>query len=180
MIQSGKISALFDTIDLQSQEQPRESGEQPMSHQSKELDTLSTELRFEKDLLALVNAIHAATDNNAIMLGLREQILDAYQVEMATIFLVDIRRKHLASWLLLPGEFLKRIELPINRKSVCGYVARTRETVNIQDVYDKEELKNIDQALTFLHPGTRKQIHGRSSSLPPPLPTKTLSWVSSS
>ncbi|MBU0960818.1 MAG: GAF domain-containing protein, partial [Proteobacteria bacterium] len=120
-----------------------------MSHSSQELDTLSTELRFEQDLHTLVNAIHSATDNNTIMLGLREQILDVYQVEMATIFLVDIRRKHLASWLLLPGEFLKRIELPINRESVCGYVAMTRETLNIQDVYDTDELKNIDPALKF-------------------------------
>ncbi len=149
MIQSGNIPALFDKIDLHSEEQLSEPGGEPMTQCPQQLDSLSTELRFEQDLLTLVNAIHTAPDNNTIMLGLREQILDVYHVEMATIFLVDIRKKYLASWLLLPGDFLKRIELPINRESVCGYVAKTRETINIHDVYDTDELKNIDPALTF-------------------------------
>ncbi len=68
-----------------------------MSHNSDEFDLLSTELHFEKKLLELVNAIHAATDINSIMLGVRQQILGVYQIEMATIFLVDARRKKLVS-----------------------------------------------------------------------------------
>ena len=80
-----------------------------MSHQSDELDLLSAELHFEKNLLTLVNAIHAATDTNSIMLGVRQQILDVYQIEMATIFLVDAQKKKLVSFLLLPGEFIQKI-----------------------------------------------------------------------
>lgn len=120
-----------------------------MSHQSDELDLLSTEIHFDKDLLALVNAIHAATDTNSILLGVRQQILDVYQVEMATIFLVDTSRKKLNSWLLLPGEFLQKISLPITPESITGYVAVTSETLNIHDVYDTDELQNIDPALKF-------------------------------
>jgi type II secretory ATPase GspE/PulE/Tfp pilus assembly ATPase PilB-like protein len=124
-------------------------GGYPMSHQPEELDLLSTELRFEKKLLTLVNAIHAATDTNSIMLGVRDQILDVYQVEMATIFLVDARKRQLVSWLLLPGEFLQKICLPINTKSITGYVAATQETINIHDVYDTDELQDIDPSLKF-------------------------------
>lgn len=120
-----------------------------MSHQSDELDLLSTESHFEKDLLALVNAIHAATNTNSILLGVRQQILDVYQVEMATIFLVDASRKKLNSWLLLPGEFLQKISLPITPESITGYVAVTSETLNIRDVYDTDELQNIDPVLKF-------------------------------
>lgn len=120
-----------------------------MSPQSDELDLLSIELHFEKKLLALVNAIHAATDINSIMLGVRQQILDVYQVEMATIFLVDSRKKLLNSWLLLPGEFLQKISLPITPESITGYVAATSETINIHDVYDTDELQRIDSTLKF-------------------------------
>ena len=120
-----------------------------MSPQSDELDILSTGLHFEKKLLALVNAIHAATDTNSIMLGLRQQILDVYQVEMATIFLMDVSKKKLNSWLLLPGEFLQKISLPVTPESITGYVAVTSETVNVHDVYDTDELQNIDPALKF-------------------------------
>lgn len=120
-----------------------------MSHQSDEIDLLSAELHFEKNLLTLVNAIHAATDTNSIMLGVRQQILDVYQIEMATIFLVDAKKKELVSWLLLPGEFLQKISLPITPESITGYVAATRETINIHDVYDTDELQHIDSALKF-------------------------------
>ncbi len=120
-----------------------------MSHHPEELDLLSTELCFEKNLLTLVNAIHAATDTNSIMIGVRDQILDVYQVEMATIFLVDARKKQLVSWLLLPGEFLQKITLPINTESITGYVAETKETISIHDVYDTDELQNIDPSLKF-------------------------------
>ncbi len=120
-----------------------------MSHHPKDFDRLSQELSFEKNLLTLVNAIHAATDTNSILLGVRNQILDVYQVEMATIFLVDARKKQLVSWLLLPGEFLQKICLPINIESITGYVASTQETLNIRDVYDMDELYHIDPSLKF-------------------------------
>jgi type II secretory ATPase GspE/PulE/Tfp pilus assembly ATPase PilB-like protein len=120
-----------------------------MNQQSDELDLLSPGLNFEKNLLALVNAIHAAADTNSIMLGVRQQILDVYQVEMATIFLVDVRKKALVSWLLLPGEFLEKISLPITSESITGHVAVTSETVNIHDVYDTDELQHVDSALKF-------------------------------
>ena len=135
-----------------------------MSHQSDELDLLSAELHFEKNLLTLVNAIHAATDTNSIMLGVRQQILDVYQIEMATIFLVDAQKKKLVSWLLLPGEFLQKISLPITTESITGYVAATRETINIHDVYDTDELQHIDTALKFSALWDQK-AHVRSKQL---------------
>lgn len=120
-----------------------------MSQQSEELDLLSTELCFEKSLLALVNTIHAASDTNSIMLGVRQQILDVYQVEMATIYLVDSKTKQLVSWLLLPGESLQKISLNISLQSIAGYVATRKEIVNIHDVYDASELEDVDNSLKF-------------------------------
>lgn len=101
--------------------------------------------RFKK----LVNDIHAASSPNAIMVGLRNKILDLYQVEMATIFMLDSRRNKLVSWVLLPGEALSRIRMDINRSSITGFVAETRRPLNISNVYDKDELKAIDSSLTF-------------------------------
>ncbi len=101
--------------------------------------------RFKK----LVNEIHAASSPNAIMVGLRNKILDIYQVEMATIFMLDAKRGDLVSWVLLPGDSLSRIRMKINRSSITGFVAETKLPLNITDVYDKEELIAIDPSLTF-------------------------------
>ena len=101
--------------------------------------------RFKK----LVNEIHAASNPNAIMVGLRNKILNIYNVEMATIFLVDAKKNKLVSWVLLPGNSLSKIRMDINRLSITGFVAKTRQMLNITNVYDKDELQTIHQTLTF-------------------------------
>lgn len=108
-------------------------------------DRLRYELRFKK----LANAIHAAANFNEIMVGLRDQILAVYNVEMATIYLVDPPKKEIYSWVVLPGEVIKRIRIPINTQSIAGYVAATGRTVNIKDVYNSLELMNIDADFKF-------------------------------
>ena len=101
--------------------------------------------RFKK----LVNEIHAASTPNAIMVGLRNKILNIYSVEMATIFLVDAKKNKLVSWVLLPGDSLRKIRMDINRSSITGFVAETKQTLNISNVYDKDELMAIDPSLLF-------------------------------
>lgn len=105
----------------------------------------SYNLHFKK----LVNEIHSAATPNAIMVGLRNKILKIYQVEMATIFLVDAKNHKLVSWVLLPGDSIRKIRKNINRTSIIGYVAETKKMLNISDVYDEKELHAIDQSLTF-------------------------------
>lgn len=101
--------------------------------------------RFKK----LVNEIHSASTPNAIMVGLRNKILKIYNVEMATIFLMDAKHNKLVSWVLLPGDSLKKIRKDINRTSIIGFVAETKKTLNISDVYDEEDLKKVHPTLTF-------------------------------
>ncbi|MDH3393957.1 MAG: GspE/PulE family protein, partial [Desulfobulbaceae bacterium] len=108
-------------------------------------ERLSYALRFKK----LANAIHSAPDINAIQVGLQEQILNLYDVVMATIYLVDSSKKRLSSWVVLPGKNLKRIRIPIDSKSIAGYVALTGKVVNIRNVYEPLELLNIDPDLKF-------------------------------
>ncbi|MCL7487165.1 MAG: Flp pilus assembly complex ATPase component TadA [Desulfobulbaceae bacterium] len=108
-------------------------------------ERLSYELRFKK----LANAIHTATSPNEIMVGLRSQILDVYNVEMATIFLIDAARMELVSWVMLPGDFLRKIRVPVDKTSISGYAAATRDVVLINDAYDRASLRLIDPELRF-------------------------------
>ncbi len=120
-----------------------------MDEASKQYDDVSRKLDYEQDFKKLANAIHMARAPNDIMVGLQDQILNVYQVEMATIFLVDTKKMQLVSWVLLPGEFLGKIRVPVDKTSIVGYAATTREIVVIQDAYDKDELKQIDPELRF-------------------------------
>lgn len=104
---------------------------------------------FETHFKKLVNEIHSAPNPNAIMVGLRNKILKIYDVEMATIFLVDAKKNQLVSWVLLPGNALRKIRLPINRSSIIGFAGETRTTLNISNVYDRDELSRIHPTLSF-------------------------------
>lgn len=112
-------------------------------------EDVSRQLGFERHFKKLANAIHMARTPNDIMVGLRDRILEVYQVEMATIFLVDTKKMQLVSWVLLPGQFLGKIRVPVDKTSIVGYAANTRETVVIRDAYDREELRQIDPELRF-------------------------------
>lgn len=107
------------------------------------------EKAFDTLFKKLMNEIHAASSPNAIMVGLRNKILKVYEVEMATIFLVDAKKNQLVSWVLLPGDALSKIRMNIGRDSIVGFVAESRRTLNINNVYDEEELGRIHPTLTF-------------------------------
>ena len=104
---------------------------------------------FDERFKKLVNEIHAASTPNEIMVGLRNKILNIYNVEMATIFLIDARKNILVSWVLLGTNSLRKIRMDVNRSSITGFVADTRQILNISNAYDKEELQKIHSTLVF-------------------------------
>jgi type II secretory ATPase GspE/PulE/Tfp pilus assembly ATPase PilB-like protein len=115
----------------------------------KKLSEIAVKPKFALRFKKLVNDIHAAPDLNAIQLGLRQQILNLYDAEMATIYLVNAGKREIFSWVVLSGERLRQIRLPINCKSIAGYVAKTGKIINVSNVYDQMELLNIDPELSF-------------------------------
>ncbi|MFZ5798075.1 MAG: ATPase, T2SS/T4P/T4SS family [Thermodesulfobacteriota bacterium] len=104
---------------------------------------------FDKRFRRLVNAIHAAASPDGIMTALSDHILDDYHVEMASIYLVDAVKKQLVSWIVLPGNFLRKIRVPVDKRSIVGYCAATRSVVLVNNAYDREELEGIDPELRF-------------------------------
>jgi type II secretory ATPase GspE/PulE/Tfp pilus assembly ATPase PilB-like protein len=78
----------------------------------------------------------------------KDHILDLFKVESVNIFAVD-QSKNDIYIIGSEGNKLEKIRLPIDKKSIPGYVAATRDSVTIADVRNKEELKSIDKELTF-------------------------------
>ncbi|MCL7489335.1 MAG: GAF domain-containing protein [Desulfobulbaceae bacterium] len=93
--------------------------------------------------------INSAPSHDAIMTLLQGRLLDVCGVDMASVFLIDSLKMQLVSWLVLPGESLRKIRIPIDKTSVAGYTASAREQVFINDPYDKDELNGIDPGLKF-------------------------------
>jgi type II secretory ATPase GspE/PulE/Tfp pilus assembly ATPase PilB-like protein len=110
--------------------------------------SIDEKLRIRKELQDLTNRIHAAQNIKQILVDLKDGILNLFNAHSITIYVVDKARHEIFS-MFLAGTKLKEIRLPINNKSIAGFVANMGVAVNITDAYNQTELKNIDPELSF-------------------------------
>jgi type II secretory ATPase GspE/PulE/Tfp pilus assembly ATPase PilB-like protein len=104
--------------------------------------------KVRKELLDITNRIHAAQNIKQILVDLKGGILSIFNANSLTIYVVDKLRNEIYS-MFLAGTQLKEIRLPINNKSIAGYVANTGAVINIENAYNQKELKSIEAELTF-------------------------------
>ena len=115
---------------------------------NRELTELEEKLQQRKALIDITNRIHAARNIKQILVDLKDGILNLFSAHSITIYVVDWSRNEIFSMLLI-GTQVKEIRVPINNRSIAGYVANSGKVVNIADAYDAAELKCIDKELTF-------------------------------
>ena len=112
------------------------------------LSSLDEKLRIRKNLQDITNRIHAAQNIAQILVDLKDGILNLFNAQSITIYVIDKPRDEIYS-MFLAGSQLKEIRLPISSQSIAGYVANTYNIVNISDAYNSAELKALDFELTF-------------------------------
>jgi len=133
--------------------------------------------KVRKELLDITNRIHAAQNIKQILVDLKSGILNIFNANSLTIYVVDKIRNEIYS-MFLAGTQLKEIRLPINNKSIAGYVANTGAVINLENAYDQKELKSIEPELAFDDSWDRKPFK-RGRFLQRPFITTTNLWASS-
>ncbi len=113
-----------------------------------EVQKLEEQLALRGALQNITNRINAARDINQILVELKDEILGLFNAEAITIYVTDVPKSEIYS-LVMAGTDVKEIRVSINTKSIAGYVAYRRVSVNIGNAYDKKELKSIDKELAF-------------------------------
>jgi len=109
---------------------------------------LEDQLKYQKRLNNITNRIHSAKDTNAILLELHGDLLGFFDADRLTIYLVDGAKREIFSK-IMTGEEIREIRVSINYRSLAGYCAVCGKLLNIEDVYDIDELKRIDSRLNF-------------------------------
>ncbi len=109
---------------------------------------LEDRLAFEAQLRTLMNRMHEASNIDEILIFLKNDILNLFQVERATIFAVDDARNELYSK-AKHGDEIEEIRVPISEESLVGWSVKTKEMLTIRDAYDAGELSSIDHRLKF-------------------------------
>jgi Type II secretory pathway, ATPase PulE/Tfp pilus assembly pathway, ATPase PilB len=110
--------------------------------------SLERELDYRKRVSSITNQINAAESISAILMTLKDRILELLDAERLTIYAVDTKNQELYS-LHKVGDVPKEIRVPKSFGSIAGFAALSRKTVNIRDAYDSNELLKLHPNLRF-------------------------------
>jgi type II secretory ATPase GspE/PulE/Tfp pilus assembly ATPase PilB-like protein len=109
---------------------------------------LQERLANEQRLVHLIDRIHSAKTLDSIFIEIQGEMLTFFDADRMTLYAVDHDKKEIYSK-FLALDAVKEIRVPISAKSVAGFVALSRQTVNIADAYDPTELRRLSPELHF-------------------------------
>jgi type II secretory ATPase GspE/PulE/Tfp pilus assembly ATPase PilB-like protein len=109
---------------------------------------LQERLANEQRLVHLIDRIHSAKSLDTLFIEVQGEILTFFDADRMTLYAIDNDKKEIYSK-FLAIDSVREIRVPISPKSVSGFVALSKQTVNIADAYDAGELKKISPELSF-------------------------------
>lgn len=112
---------------------------------------ISNELNSLQNLQAVINKIHAANDIDEIMLEVSKDISALFNADRLTIYSLSEDKLFFTSRVKAGFDSFQDLKLPLTENSIMGYVGLQKKVINIEDVYNKSELKQIDPLLIFSH-----------------------------
>jgi len=115
------------------------------------IEELQDQIMRAHRIKQVMDRIHGAKDLDQIFVEFGELILDLVDAERLTLYAVDSDKKEIYSRYVDPEtpKEIKELRVPINEKSVAGYVAKNQEAVNVSDAHDRLEIAKINPDLTF-------------------------------
>src|SRR5450759_3413337 len=113
-----------------------------------QVEELLKNLEFHKSIQNINNRINSAESIKDIILEIKEDIRNLFNIHVLTIYVFDKVKKEIYS-MHLEDSAIKEIRLPVNNSSIAGYVANNKKMVLIADVYNERELKSINEQLKF-------------------------------
>ena len=106
-------------------------------------------LDFFRKLQAVTTRIHATSNLDEIMLDLGMEFCDLFDCDRFTLYAVTPDKEHIISKVKTGLTTFRDLRLSVAASSIAGYVALTRQRVNIADVYDDAELQRLSPKLHF-------------------------------
>ena len=106
-------------------------------------------LAFFKGLQGITTRIHAAADIDQIIVRLSSDICALFGADRLTIYTIDRAGESIIARVKTGIDAVEHMQLPISENSIAGFVAQSRRSLNIVDVYDDAELKAISPTLEF-------------------------------
>jgi len=130
---------------------------------------LGSRLAFFKNLQAVTNKIHATANIDEIMLELSQDVCALFNADRLTVYALSEDKTSIVSKVKTGLNSFRDLKLPIADQSIGGYVALSKKTINIRDVYDEAELMAINPSLRFLQEVDRRTGYRTKQMLVAPI-----------
>jgi type II secretory ATPase GspE/PulE/Tfp pilus assembly ATPase PilB-like protein len=111
---------------------------------------LTFEALFYRQLHHVTARIHETENLEQIMLEASQDICKLLNADRLTLYAVNDDQTAIVSKIKTGLNSSSDLKLPISPQSIAGYVAFSRKSLNLPDVYDDDALKQVHPALTFL------------------------------
>jgi type II secretory ATPase GspE/PulE/Tfp pilus assembly ATPase PilB-like protein len=115
---------------------------------SPQVEELLKNLEFHKSIQNITNRINNAENIKEIIIDLKEDIRNLFNIYFLTIYTIDKTNKEIYT-MDVDGSTIKESRLQVTNSTIVGYVANTKRMVHIADAYNDRELKNINEQITF-------------------------------
>jgi type II secretory ATPase GspE/PulE/Tfp pilus assembly ATPase PilB-like protein len=117
---------------------------------------VSFEALFFRQLQLVTTRIHETENIDQIMLEASQDICSLLNADRLTLYAVSEDGGSIVSKIKTGLNAARDLKLPISMQSIAGYVASSKQMVNIADVYDDDALKRIHPTLSFLQEVDRR------------------------
>src|SRR5256712_470907 len=114
-------------------------------------DTITVQeekVRYDKKLYDVINAMNEAKSFDDIF-NLYNEILELVDAERMSMYVLEYEEKELYTRVPARIDVVGEIRLPLNEKSIAGYVALTHKSVNLVNAYNQAEVASISPSLVF-------------------------------
>ncbi len=135
-------------------------------------DVDGSRLKFFKNLQSVTNKIHATSNVDEIMLELSQDVCQLFNADRLTIYAMAEDRAAIVSKIKTGYNSFQSLRLPINNKSIAGYIAQSRKILNIRDVNDAKELALYSASLRFQQEVDRRTGYHTKQMLAAPIISK--------
>ena len=137
---------------------------QPLKQRNMSLDAL-----FNRQLQQLCVRILEAESVEQIMLDMSHEICVLLNADRLTLYAVNDERTAIVSKIKTGLNSSRELKLPISPQSIAGYVAFSKQGLNLPDVYDEDILERIHPSLMFLQEVDKRSGYRTKQMLAAPI-----------
>src|SRR5437867_13290080 len=106
-------------------------------------------VRYDKKLYDVINAMNEAKSFDDIF-NLYNEILELVDAERMSMYVLEYEKKELYTRVPARIDVVGEIRLPLNEKSIAGYVALTHKSVHLLTAYNQSQVARISPSLVFV------------------------------